>query len=256
MRKRLCRIETERHQKRQHRFGEIGFDLRTANTAGAGLQEPTGAVPSRLSITNRRVEPNTFVPYSRIRSKFPGMRFYQWRQHVSDELIAAQFMEHEKKKKKKKKDKVRSAWISFAGRIVAQIVGAAATVTLGVLVLHKYSGPEGRQTPKAHANYVEQSAEVGPMRAAGENSVAVLPMENFSADPEHDHFADAMTEVLIASLSKTHGLRVISRTSSMQFKGDRKPLRQIAQQLGARWIVEGSVAWADTRVRITAQLIE
>ena len=65
------------------------------------------------------------------------MRFYQWRQHVSDELIAAQFMEHEKKKKKKKKDKVRSAWISFAGRIVAQIVGAAATVTLGVLVLHK-----------------------------------------------------------------------------------------------------------------------
>ena len=175
---------------------------------------------------------------------------------MSDELIAAQFMEHEKKKKKKKKDKVRSAWISFAGRIVAQIVGAAATVTLGVLVLHKYSGPEGRQTPKAHANYVEQSAEVSPMRAAGENSVAVLPMENFSADPEHDHFADAMTEVLIASLSKTHGLRVISRTSSMQFKGDRKPLRQIAQQLGARWIVEGSVAWADTRVRITAQLIE
>ena len=175
---------------------------------------------------------------------------------MSDELIAAQFMEHEKKKKKKKKDKVRSAWISFAGRIVAQIVGAAATVTLGVLVLHKYSGPEGRQTPKAHANYVEQNAEVGPMRAAGENSVAVLPMENFSADPEHDHFADAMTEVLIASLSKTHGLRVISRTSSMHFKGDRKPLRQIAQQLGARWIVEGSVAWADTRVRITAQLIE
>ena len=56
-------------------------------------------------------------------------------------------LEAERKKEKKKKDKVRSAWISFVGRILAQLVGAAATVALGVLVLHKYSAPAAHETP-------------------------------------------------------------------------------------------------------------
>ncbi|MSO55524.1 MAG: hypothetical protein EXQ55_01160 [Acidobacteria bacterium] len=93
-------------------------------------------------------------------------------------------------------------------------------------------------------------------RPASELSVAVLPLDNFSADPEQDYFADGMTEALITDLSMVGGLRVISRTSSTQFKGQRKPLREIAQQLGVQWIIEGSVARIGKQVRITAQLID
>jgi TolB-like protein len=160
------------------------------------------------------------------------------------------------KKKKKKKDKVRSAWISFAGRILAQIVGALATVVLTITVLHQYKGVDTRQ-PKAAAELVKSGGTAAPLvRPADENGVAVLPMENFSAEPGHDYLADGMTETLIAGLTKVGGLHVISRTSSMHFKGHSEPLRAIAEQLGVKWIIEGSIVKAGDRVRITAQLID
>jgi TolB-like protein len=172
------------------------------------------------------------------------------------ELQAAVNTELEEvKKKKKKKDKVRSAWISFAGRILAQIVGAAATVALTVSVLHQYKGADLRQ-PKEAADSVNRSVTAGPARPIDENAVAVLPMENFSAESGHDYLADGMTETLIADLTKVSGLHVISRTSSMHFKGHRQPLGEIAQQLGVKWIIEGSIVKAGERVRITAQLID
>ena len=158
-------------------------------------------------------------------------------------------------KKKKKKDKVRSAWISFAGRILAQIVGALATVALTITVLHQYKGADLRESKEAAAS-VERSAPAAAARPTDENAVAVLPMENFSAEPGHDYLADGMTEILIADLTKVTGLHVISRTSSMHFKGHRQPLREIAEQLGVKWIIEGSIVKAGERVRITAQLID
>jgi TolB-like protein/Tfp pilus assembly protein PilF/predicted Ser/Thr protein kinase len=87
-------------------------------------------------------------------------------------------------------------------------------------------------------------------------SLAVLPLENLSHDPEQDYFADGMTEELIANLGKVSALRVISRTSAMQYKGAKKPLPEIAKELGVDAIVEGSVLPAGDRVRITAQLIQ
>lgn len=87
-------------------------------------------------------------------------------------------------------------------------------------------------------------------------SLAVLPLENLSRDPEQEYFADGMTEALITDLAKIQALRVISRTSIMQYKGAKKPLPQIAKELGVEGIVEGSVQRAGDRVRITAQLIE
>jgi len=161
----------------------------------------------------------------------------------------------EAKKKKKKKDKVRSAWISFAGRILAQIVGALATVVLTITVLHQYKGVDVRQSKESAAS-ARRSESVASARPADENAVAVLPMENFSAEPGHDYLADGMTETLIADLTKAGGLHVISRTSSMHFKGHRQPLREVAEQLGVKWIIEGSVVKAGDRVRITAQLID
>src|SRR5437667_11053265 len=87
-------------------------------------------------------------------------------------------------------------------------------------------------------------------------SLAVLPLENLSHDPQQEYFAEGLTEALITTLAKIGELRVISRTSAMLYKGVRKPLREIARELEVDAIVEGTVLRAGRRVRITAQLID
>lgn len=87
-------------------------------------------------------------------------------------------------------------------------------------------------------------------------SLAVLPLANLSSDPAQDYFADEMTEELITQFCKLGDLKVISRTSVMQYKGTHKPLPQIARELGADAIVEGAVQLSGSRVRITAQLVD
>src|SRR5207249_5053599 len=87
-------------------------------------------------------------------------------------------------------------------------------------------------------------------------SLAVLPLENLSHDPQQEYFAEGLTEALITTLAKIGELRVVSRTSAMLYKGVRKPLREIARELEVDAIVEGTVLRAGRRVRITAQLID
>jgi TolB-like protein/tetratricopeptide (TPR) repeat protein len=87
-------------------------------------------------------------------------------------------------------------------------------------------------------------------------SIAVLPLENFSGDPDQGYAADGITEALIARLGGLRGLRVISRTSAMQFKGTRKPIPEIATTLAVDAVVTGSVQRSGGRIRITAQLIQ
>src|SRR5437773_565112 len=107
-------------------------------------------------------------------------------------------------KKKSKKDKIRSAWISFVGRIIAQIIGAAASILFGVLILHKYQGGVERPS-KAHASQVEATDErPAPARArrsAGELALAVLC--------------------------------VVSRTTAMPYKRRQKTAVEIARELSA-----------------------
>jgi TolB-like protein/DNA-binding winged helix-turn-helix (wHTH) protein/Flp pilus assembly protein TadD len=86
-------------------------------------------------------------------------------------------------------------------------------------------------------------------------SMAVLPLENLSGDPQQDYFADGITDELITMLAKNASLRVISRTTVMQYKGVHRPLRDIARELGVDGVVEGSVVRTGERVRVTAQLI-
>lgn len=86
-------------------------------------------------------------------------------------------------------------------------------------------------------------------------AIAVLPLENLSRDPEQEYFAEGMTEQLITDLSKIGALKVISRTSSMRYKGTNKSLPEIAEELKVDAVVEGSVLRAGDRVRISAQLI-
>jgi len=87
-------------------------------------------------------------------------------------------------------------------------------------------------------------------------SIAVLPLENLSGDPEQDYFADGMTEALITDLSRISALMVISRTSVMRFKGSNLSLPEIALELGVDAVVAGSVQKEADQVRITAQLID
>ena len=88
------------------------------------------------------------------------------------------------------------------------------------------------------------------------HSIAVLPFDNLSHNPEEEWFSDGMTETLITELSKVRSLRVISRTSVMRYKNAHTPLKQIRDELGVDAIVEGSALRVGDRVRITAQLID
>jgi TolB-like protein/Flp pilus assembly protein TadD len=87
-------------------------------------------------------------------------------------------------------------------------------------------------------------------------SLAVLPLENLSGDPQQDYFAEGMTEELIARLAQLQNVRVISRTSVMQYKGTKKRLPEIASELQVDAVVEGSVTRAGQHVRITAELLD
>jgi TolB-like protein/Tfp pilus assembly protein PilF len=164
----------------------------------------------------------------------------------------------------------------------------SATVLLGIgflaaLVLAWYHGEQGRQRmggvellmltgilvvagvamalvgrgedAQAEARLGGAAPEITLPRAE-RNSVAVLPFANLSESRENEYFSDGITDEILTTLANVRDLRVISRTSVMQYKGTSKPLRQIASELGVAHILEGSVQRAGERVRINAQLID
>jgi len=129
--------------------------------------------------------------------------------------------------------KRRARW-----RLVAGILGTAVT---GLLLTWLWMASVNR-TPTTTAD--------GQIR-----SMAVLPLQNLSGDPEQEFFADGMTEQLIAELAKIKGLRVISRTSVMRYKGAPKPVSEIVRELRVDALIEGSVVQSGDSVRITVNLI-
>jgi adenylate cyclase len=102
---------------------------------------------------------------------------------------------------------------------------------------------------------IGQTSNISPSPVTGEKSIAVLPFENLSRDPENAYFAEAMQGEILARLSKIADLKVISRTSTQKYKSAPDNLREIAKQLGVANIVEGSVQKAIDRVRVNVQLI-
>ena len=94
-----------------------------------------------------------------------------------------------------------------------------------------------------------------PQPAASIDAIAVLPLTNLSGDPNQEYFADGMTEALISVLGQIEALRVISRTSVMQYKGGTKPLPAIGRELNVDAVVEGSVQSSGNRVNISVRLI-
>jgi TolB-like protein/Tfp pilus assembly protein PilF len=87
-------------------------------------------------------------------------------------------------------------------------------------------------------------------------SIAVLPFQNMSGDPEQEYFADGMVEEIITALSRIHWLFVIARNSTFTYKGQSVDVKRVGRELGVRYVLEGSVRKAGNRVRITGQLID
>lgn len=127
------------------------------------------------------------------------------------------------------------------------ILASVCLVGGGVIWLAGRDRPEsGEKTARA-----EQPA----ITAATDPSIAVLPFANLSESKENEYFSDGITDDILTNLSRIGGLRVISRTSAMKYKGTDKGLPEIARELGVAHVLEGSVRRAGDRVRITAQLI-
>jgi TolB-like protein/DNA-binding winged helix-turn-helix (wHTH) protein/Tfp pilus assembly protein PilF len=120
-------------------------------------------------------------------------------------------------------------------------VAAALVAGLAVLALLKLNEQRLQRLPQPDSAPIQ--------------SIAVLPLQNLSSDPNQGYFADGMTDELITDLAQMKGLKVVSKTSIMQYKDTRKPLSQIGRELGVDAVIEGSVLRSGNRVRITAQLI-
>jgi adenylate cyclase len=95
-----------------------------------------------------------------------------------------------------------------------------------------------------------------PLPLPDKPSIAVLPFQNMSGDPEQEYFADGMVEDIITALSRYKWLFVIARNSTFAYKGRSVDIRQVGRELGVRYVLEGSVRKASNRIRITAQLID
>jgi len=160
-------------------------------------------------------------------------------------------------KKHKKHKKVRSVWISFVGRILAQFVGSAATIVLGLLLLHKYQPGNSKGDAAGSNNNPKPAAvvAVSPHIRAAENSIAVLPLRNLSRESSDQYLADSMTDVLKTTLAQIPGLVVVSGASVTTSKHEaHEP--QAPTMLGARYVLEGSIVQADGRLRVTTRLLD
>jgi adenylate cyclase len=142
----------------------------------------------------------------------------------------------------KAKKAVGKTWRNVVVAIVAVLVVGAA-----VAVWHFYFRP-----PPMEVASVERMAFALPDKP----SIAVLPFVNMSGDPEQEYFSDGLTEEIITALSKTPKMFVIARNSTFSYKGQQVKIQQVAEELGVRYVLEGSVRKSEDRVRVTAQLID
>ncbi len=114
--------------------------------------------------------------------------------------------------------------------------------------------PQATRADSGDTSMSDSSATV--LQLPDKPSIAVLPFDNMSADPEQEYFADGITEDIITELSKFRSLFVIARNSSFAFKGQSVDVKEVSRKLGVRYVVEGSVRRGGNRVRVTAQLID
>lgn len=170
---------------------------------------------------------------------------------AADSVPAAEALPPARKKDKK----VKSVWIAFASRITAQLVGAAATVFLGLTVMNSQGArpaapPAARvSTPATPVAYVKAHRGAGP-------ALVVLPFADYSPTAGTASMADGVTDAVTTALARSGRVHVTSRTSAMQYKQAARPVPAIAAELGVDLVVEGSIVRQGDRVRVTVQLID
>jgi TolB-like protein len=159
------------------------------------------------------------------------------------------------KTKNKRQKKVRSVWISFAGRIVAQFVGSAATILLGLAVLQQYGKVQNGEAVRSTASQATaDAAQVIPV-VTDPASLAVLPLRPLVASSESASLSASLTELLTSRLSELPGVSVASATSAAAVAQDRT-MPQIARTLRTHYAVEGAVVRTSNSVRLTVRLID
>lgn len=123
---------------------------------------------------------------------------------------------------------------------------------------YRFVGPAAGSGEGSQAAAIASTAAIRemPLPLPVKPSIAVLPFQNMSGDPEQEYFADGMVEEIITTLSRFRSLFVIARNSSFTYKGRSVDVKQVGQELGVRYVLEGSVRKSADKVRITAQLID
>jgi adenylate cyclase len=117
--------------------------------------------------------------------------------------------------------------------------------------------PSDWQLPvRSEVTVAPATAPQVPLPLPDKPSIAVLPFQNMSGDPEQEYFTDGITEDIITELSRFHALFVIARNSSFSYKGKSPDVRQVGRDLGVRYVLEGSIRKSSNRIRVTAQLID
>lgn len=147
------------------------------------------------------------------------------------------------------------------GRSMEQILIGLLVIAVGWLLYQDVRGPNeaapaSAAVPATEPVTVEGTVEPAPTSSRLPNSIAVLPFDNLSPDPNNEFFAAGIHEEILNQLVKLRNLNVIARTSVMQYAGAARPITEIAKELNVETIMEGSVSYADGRVAVAAQLID
>ena len=143
------------------------------------------------------------------------------------------------------------AWLSDNEAMISAIVGIAVLAGIVFTGIRFLLGRRSQPAQRDHA------AEEDPLLALPTGPVvAVLPFENLSRDPDQEYFSDGLTDDIITALSRFKDLFVIARNSTFRYKGQAVDVRQLNKELGARYVLEGSVQKAGNALRVTAQLLD
>jgi TolB-like protein/DNA-binding winged helix-turn-helix (wHTH) protein len=251
---------------RSYRFDIFTLDVKTGELTDGGtrrtilreqqlqlllaLLERPGELISREELADRIWSPGTFVDVDRGLNKTVN----QLRETLGDSVESPRFVEtfprkgyrfvapvthDEGKPKETPTEKGQSrpglrSWIAAA---------ATAAALIGLLVGSNFS--------RIRSWIMERRQPIPQI-----SSVAVIPLQNLSHDPEQEFFADGITDALITDLAKVSNLRVISRTSIIRYKSTKKSIKEIGRELNVDAVIEGTVTRSGNRVRITAQLIQ
>jgi len=139
-------------------------------------------------------------------------------------------------------------------RIALVLIGVA--IVVGDLLLKRHSAAPQLESAGAAEAHTARAAAPSSDPVPERPSIAVLPFQNMSGDPEQEYFADGMVEDIITALARFPALFVIARNSCFTYKGRSVDIKQVGRELGVRYVLEGSVRRSSDRIRITGQLID